>query len=477
VKRAVIVANLPSMLTLPVQSTCAGPTRGNPLTATAHRGDTYLLPGSWGADTVDEAEQVRSEAYEIYGTLGYKSYPTTLGGLAGRLLRLHMDLPDQKCLRPRYRFICRNYHVGPMTVNRGGSDPNTGKDYYWRHYDRRKAYLHSSAQLIPVVRSLRAYGGERAKKAILTDDALYGFVRAKVFIPNGPYNVGPLPVRKLASRPLANGGRVSRVITVWPLGHVEGTWPVNLIVDAVDNYGAIILEVMEAALTHDANRPLVPYLEAIGLERHRSERVFKGLYQRAWTKFAPSKWWRGVRYEANCVEWSANEVNWLNNRTGRQFMRPDITAYVASYNIQRVTEAANSLPCGAVGSIHVDSIHTTDTLTTGRNEGDWRLEKEGPARFYDVGDYNYTGDPSRYPVHAKEVLMASRVWDNGDMPYLTGAATSNPHFNADPSIEEPRSFSDSLHTPLEEHRDMWDYSVFDGTGWTRNSFLAGLNND
>jgi hypothetical protein len=161
-------------------------------------------------------------------------------------------------------------------------------------------------------------------------------------------------------------------------------------------------------------------------------------------------------------------------------MRPDVTATVAAVNAIEVVNAVNAMPYDTVASVHVDSIHGQHVETSGLKFGDrpgqWRKEKSGKCRHYGIGDYSYTGERGRRQgADGRMVLEAVRNWHGGVLPCDSRNATSDPHHyettDKESESTQERRYNGNEYT---RYRSIWDNKVFNGSGWTRNSYLDSL---
>ena len=256
-------------------------------------------------------------------------------------------------------------------------------------------------------------------------------------------------MRVKATRKFGKNGSISKNVTVWPTGYVNSCWPIPMVLNAIDNYGANVIDVEEMIIAKETHRFFEPYIRLIAPIRNKNLKVWKLLYQRAWTKCRPAEWYRGVVIEGQ-ARWQRDTIDWLSNKLppGRM-MRPDVTAYVAAHNASRVVNAVNSLPYDTVASVHIDSIHVDSTvdveslLDTGNKPGQWRHCKTGRARFYGIGDYTYSGEPGQRTGAAGEmVLKRLRNW-HGDTPNKSALSMSDtPHYGT--QSKEALPVSESL---------------------------------
>ena len=473
----VIVDCLPDIGCVPVGTKVYGPNRNRIVTMRLPRCRTFeatsvTLPSAWNSDNAEQAEHVKAMCSVMFP--GVKRVQS-IGSYVSALLRRCVPEQHRAQLPPRYRFLPREYFVGPMVVMSGGGLPGTTH----KHYDIRNAYHSAMSMPVPVVSTYKAQRNARAMSIINSGAYTHGFIKGTVWIPEGP-QLGPLPMRIKVPYNF-RGNTAYRVTCSWPTGYVTGTWPIPLVTNAIRNYGATVTEVEECITASQAVPVFTDFLRTIDdvyskhIDLPNSRTVWKGLYTRAWTKFRPAEWVTGevtLTKRGRRTVWTKKHLDWMFNRyPPSRIMRPDVTCYIAAWNILKVVNKVNSLPYGTVSSVHIDSIHTTETIRTSEHIGQWRLEKTGYARFYYPGEYTY-GEKPATRTGAEEITQSHRVWHEG-LPQNNPTTYSDPVHNTRP-IGHTNTLRSCMvyNRPHNRYRSIWDTgtegdTTFTSRGWTK----------
>ena len=314
-------------------------------------------------------------------------------------------------------------HGGPICCLRGGS-----KDAV--EVDIRGAYLTAMCGEIPIVAnyedpetgetSFNSYFAGR--KGITWDQIMdegleHGFIDATVYVnENIKYGMPPLPIT------VGEG-------MIFPRGQFRGVWTLPLLKMAVDFNEAIVLKIHHSFFTRRAERIFLPYASYLkGLPKE----ISKELYVKFWGKFNFRGGWVGEKREdpppnggvpRNGLWWHEERIGQLDR--ARPTYRPDIAAYISSYNHMNLYKAMRTLKPKSIIAVHVDAIWTddiegaqrlcdnspkvtefdteTNSLKTVSDYGGWVIKKRGPLRFWGPGIYDHDGkvghsgfDPKKY---------------------------------------------------------------------------------
>lgn len=386
--------------------------------------------------------------------------------------------PAIRQLPSRWRGLAHAaLHGGPIAVLRGGAD-------YAVQVDVHRAYLAALREEMPIVG--RGEDG-RVVGGWWTDEDLrwarvrrhFGFVDCRVRVAgdlHDPEGLPPLPVH------VGTG-------IVFPTGTFRGVWTIAQVREAEERGEVEVLEVYQYAFS---NRRQPIFAELADFFDQLPAPLAKRLYTRFWGKFGmrggyvaevrdkpvdgeiPSggMWWR---YEGIALGDTAAPATY----------RPDIAAFVATFNHRRVIETARGLAPGSTVAVHVDAIWTTDVVVARGlvrqpgpdgippkpRAGDWKVKREGRLRFYGVGAYNHDGhlaasgyDPLVHGPLTEErlrrwvgageavrrrMLLDARAW-KGDPARDAGATSHPPRLEQDvsaPSPAEGPSVYDPIWTP------------------------------
>ena len=299
-------------------------------------------------------------------------------------------------LPPRWRELAKaSFHGGPIACLRGGAREAV-------EIDMKGAYLHALTKPVPVVTSQ-----PRGRRNICPDILNYvfqpsfgweqlrnldGFIEATVRVPaTSGINLPPLP--------LATPTGIQ-----YPVGRFRGSWTIPLLREAEEYYGTVVECVHQHAIAQQME-PLFRNLASVWSSMDKE--VAKPLYTRFWGKFGFSGGWNGrISDEPIMGTVPKNGFWWTDNRYQQTAVdvppsyRPDISAYIASYNHLNMLRAMRMLKPGSIIACHVDAIWTDDIAGAQKiidtiqpdpytNSGSWQLARTGDLRFWACGVYSH----------------------------------------------------------------------------------------
>lgn len=294
----------------------------------------------------------------------------TSGALASHLVRTLAN-PSGPLL-PRFReFFHHSIYVGPITHVRGGSGDAS-------HIDMRQAYMHGLTLDLPVGEWL-AIKGSRGMK-------YRGFAHALAHVKHTRRidQMPPLPARHL--------GRV-----VYPVGHVEGIWPIEYL-KRLEEAGEITIEqVFNCVISPKWERRLLPVHDLIASIPTKAYR--KAIYTRIWGKLASRGYWRGFR-EPGDYDGQYFPIGGLHWREYDRFQglagfgpdtyRPDWASVIVHGTLSRMVEAIRTLKADSLVAAHIDSIMTSDNEGAAAlvADGRWKMLGRGVIRAFGHGIYD-----------------------------------------------------------------------------------------
>ncbi len=297
-------------------------------------------------------------------------------------------------LPPRWRSIAHaSLHGGPIACLRGGSPDAV-------EIDLKAAYLDALSKPMPVVtggvEDNNNPSGYVTFPGLQWDEIRYfnGFVEATVRVSDAlRIGLPPLPINTPTG-------------IKYPVGVFRGAWCIHLLREAE--------EACEVDVMHTHNyciaRRMDPYFAALSQDFSvMPKKISKQLYTRFWGKFAFKGGYSGVKSETpvddaipkNHFWWSDTRITQID--TGAQpTYRPDIAAFVASYNHSAMTKAIRLLKPESLIAVHVDAIWTDDIEGAKRvvdsikgstivPAGSWKMKRRGKLRFWGCGVYNHDG--------------------------------------------------------------------------------------
>ena len=302
-------------------------------------------------------------------------------------------------------------HGGPICCLRGGASMAA-------EVDIRGAYLSAMCGDIPIIAnyedpetgetSFNSYFAGRQGitwDEIMEEEIEHGFIDATVHVnENIKYGMPPLPVS-------AGEGMI------FPRGQFRGVWTLPLLKMAVDFGEAKVLKIHNSFFTKRAEPIFLPYASYL---KTLPKDISKELYVKFWGKFNFRGGWVGEKsvepLERDCVP--KNKLWWYEERIkqldrARPTYRPDIAAYISSYNHINLYKAMRTLDPKSIIAVHVDAIWTDDiegaerlcdnspkvieiNIKTSKPEsvsdyGGWVIKKRGPLRFWGCGIYDHNG--------------------------------------------------------------------------------------
>jgi hypothetical protein len=358
-----------------------------------------------------------------------------------------VNYPRLTQLPPRWRSIAHaSLHGGPIAVLRGGS-PNAVE------IDLKAAYLDALSQPLPVVtggvEDNQSPSGYVTFPGLQWDDIrlFHGFVEATVRVSDSlRIGLPPLPINTDTG-------------IQYPVGVFRGSWCIDQLREAEEACEVDVIRLHNYCIA----RQMQPFFAALSQDFARMPKsIGKQLYTRFWGKFAFKGGFNGIKSDVpvedaipkNHFWWSDTRVTQTD--VGAQpTYRPDIAAYVASYNHRAMTKALRMLRPESIIAVHVDAIWTddhegakrvVDTIrgSTSIRAGSWTMKRTGSLRFWACGVYDHAGklgysgfDRRIYgrPTHQKismwiksaterSHLRRNRLWDNGSDSTDSAAATS-----------------------------------------------------
>ena len=328
-------------------------------------------------------------------------------------------------------------HGGPICCLRGGSDHAV-------EVDIKGAYLTAMCGEMPVIgnyedpdtgqMSFNSYFAGRdgvTWEQIMADGIEHGFIDATVYVNEDlEYGMPPLPIS------VGEG-------MVFPRGKFRGIWTLPLLKMAVDFNEAQVLKVHHSFFSRRAEQLFLPYASFL---RRLPKPISKELYVKFWGKFNFRGGWVGIKQaeapDRPCIP--ANGLWWYEERINqtdraRPTYRPDIAAYIASYNHIALYKAMRSIDPKSIIAVHVDAIWTDDLegarrlcdnskkvnefniqenrLETVSDYGGWVIKREGPLRFWACGVYDHNGklgysgfDAKKYSTTGKPTRSEIDNW-------------------------------------------------------------------
>jgi len=395
----------------------------------AHKdGFFHVMPATvWGSESTDPGTALK-EVWDM------KTATAELGCGAGRTLpstagRLTRSLQGKKLwsLAPQWRSLAHAaIHQGPTVCLRGGASDAI-------HIDRVGAFLQGMRRPVPVA-WVAWPGCDWAE----VGPEEHGIARAVVWIDPEDWagRLPPLPVK-------TSGG------TLYPTGIVTGVWTFDLLRQA-EAMGAVVQEIEECQLATKLEK--IHEAAADRIEAIEDKRLRKGLYLRAWGRWAGTGGWQGttdkrgeedLRFGQSRLYW-----RWTGVTVGghaAQDYRPDWAAFVSTSNQIEMNREIAKLGPDQLVAAHVDALWI-DTRGEGYSlPSGWRAERRGPVRWYRVGTYSHLnvhkaqGCPWDIKGEADMLRWvgteprASDTWIRRWSP-LGGPAWKDPHATSDPPV-------------------------------------------
>lgn len=321
--------------------------------------------------------------------------------------------PPLGLLPSRFREMAHAaVHGGPIACMRGGS-----KDAV--EVDITGAYLNAMCGEIPVIGSYQhpetdewIHNNYRAlPKHIRWDQIMargieHGFIDATVHVSEDlKYGLPPLP--------LTTDFGMS-----FPRGKFRGCWTIPLLKMAVEMGEVKVLTVHHAFYPERTEKVFLPYASYL---RTLPKHISKELYVKFWGKFNFNGGFVGVKLEnppeypaipKDGLWWHEEKIPQLSRNVTPAY-RPDIAAYISSYNHMALYKASRTLKPESIVAVHVDAIWTDDIEGAERlcnqspkikkfdaesgeykyvsDYGGWAIKRRGPLRFWACGVYSHAG--------------------------------------------------------------------------------------
>lgn len=294
----------------------------------------------------------------------------TSGALASHLIRTLADPSGP--LIPRFReFFHHSIYVGPITHTRAGA-PDAS------HIDMRQAYMHGLTLDLPTGDYLVIRGARGMKYR--------GFAHALASVKHTRTidQMPPLPTRHL--------GRV-----VYPVGHVEGIWPIEYLNRLAEAGEITIEQVYNCVVSPKWERRLLPVHDLIASIPTKAFR--KAIYTRIWGKLASRGYWRGFRepgdydaqyYPIGGLHWREYDRFAGLAGFGPETYRPDWASVIVHGTLSRMVRAIRSLKPHSLIAAHIDSIMTSDNEGAEAlvSDGRWKTLGRGSIRAFGHGIYD-----------------------------------------------------------------------------------------
>jgi hypothetical protein len=352
-----------------------------------------IASSSWGVDRRNPNAVYRRIQRLYADALAAGLTPKT--SVAGTALQAYLDRFDGKLaplmvqLPSRFRGLAHAaMHGGPIAVLRGGAPRAV-------QLDVRKAYLAALYQDFPVYG--RDLNGQRVGGWFGAADVPWsdvgsrtGIVDAtvRVKLPDDPDGLPPLPIHL-------------DIGAVHATGRLRGVWTTRQI-RAAEERGEVEVEYVHQAMIAKQTAPI--FAELADFFAKLPTDLGKRLYTRFWGRLGYRGGYVG-RFSDGPVRravpstslWWSYEGIALDDPHAPRTYRPDLAAFVAAHNHQRVIETTRKLAKGSVVACHVDAIWTSDLDgalrldTADPTPGTWRTKRSGDLRFYGAGCYVHAG--------------------------------------------------------------------------------------
>lgn len=411
-----------------------------------------FLGDTWGLDRRNAATYAKElEAIVTAARDNGVEWRPTAGNTAMVMLAQYCKEHMRRGIDPRWRSLAyAGIHAGPIIHASGG-----GKRV--AHIDRNKAY--AAAMLEPLPGKTLVDLGKRDP---LECDCI---VACDVMMPDLDIPILPLTLQDAT--------------VVYPVGHIRGVWPSNLLRVAIQN-GAKITSVRGGFRWLYKEPYMQPYTERVlSLPKH----LGKPLYTRTWGKLCSMGRWTGSKdtgwIEGSGLKWT-HEVPDETKRLHPQ-NRPEIAAWIVGNNHAEMMRAIQGLD--SIVAAHVDAIWTADTAGAAKlvrdnaGIGGWKLEDQGETRYYSVGQY-HTIDKA-----TNEDVMGFAGWQGAEDPTVEVFRKWASDPNKPPTVsrewsKNPREHMSASSVPHRIDGDP-DYRVYSGNDpfcaelWDKEGKLKG----